>query len=46
MKNTPAELPIEQRETEELVEDLCLALRDVGINDYDLPGARRPCRTC
>jgi hypothetical protein len=37
MKNTPPELPIEQRETEELVEDLCIALRDVGISDYCLP---------
>jgi ribosomal protein L37AE/L43A len=37
MKNTPAVLPIEQRETEVLVEDLCLALRDVGVSDYDLP---------
>jgi hypothetical protein len=37
MKNTPAELPIEQRKTEELTEDLCLALRDVGVQDYRLP---------
>lgn len=37
MKNTPAELPVEQRETEELVEDLCLALRDVGVGDSHLP---------
>ncbi|HEX7314370.1 MAG TPA: hypothetical protein VF297_10630 [Pyrinomonadaceae bacterium] len=37
MKNTPAELPVEQRETEELVEDLCLALRNVGVLDYGLP---------
>jgi hypothetical protein len=37
MKNTPAELPVEQRETEELVEDLCLALREVGVGDYCLP---------
>jgi hypothetical protein len=37
MTNTPAELPIEQRETQELVEDLCLALRDVGVMDYGLP---------
>ena len=37
MKNTPTELPIEQRGTEELVEDLCLALRDVGVSDYLLP---------
>jgi hypothetical protein len=37
MKNTPAEPPIEQRETGELVEDLCLALRDVGVGDHNLP---------
>lgn len=37
MKNTPAELPIEQRETEKLIEDLCLALRNVGVQDYGLP---------
>jgi hypothetical protein len=37
MKNTPAELPVEQRETEELVEDLCLDLRNVGVLDYRLP---------
>jgi hypothetical protein len=37
MKNTPAERPIEQRETEELVEDLCRALTDVGVGDYLLP---------
>jgi hypothetical protein len=40
MKNTPAKLPIEQRETEELIEDLCLALRDVGVQDYSLPRAK------
>lgn len=40
MRNTPAELPVEQRETEELVEDLCLALRDVGVRDYCLPKDR------
>ncbi len=37
MRNTPPELPVEQRETEVLVEDLCIALRDVGVSDYDLP---------
>lgn len=37
MKNTPPEPPIEQRETGELVEDLCLALRDVGVGDQNLP---------
>lgn len=30
-----------QRETEALVEDLCLALRDVGVGDYGLPSDER-----
>ena len=30
MRNTPPALPIEQRETSELIEDLCIALRNVG----------------
>lgn len=37
MEYTPVELPIKQRETEELIEDLCLALQDVGVRDYRLP---------
>jgi hypothetical protein len=41
MRNTPAELPIGQRETEELMEGLCLALRDVGVRDYGLPQDER-----
>jgi hypothetical protein len=36
MPNTPPPLPIEQRETPDLVEDLCLALRNVGVGDYTL----------
>jgi hypothetical protein len=38
MRNTPPKSPIEQRETAELIEDLCIALRDVGgswFPDYD-----------
>jgi hypothetical protein len=34
MRNTPSRESIEKRETEELLEDLCLALRDVGVRDY------------
>jgi hypothetical protein len=30
MRNTPPRLPIEQRPTDELIEDLCIALREVG----------------
>lgn len=36
MPNTPPPLPFEQRETPDLVEDLCLALRHVGVGDYAL----------
>lgn len=41
MRNTPPKLPIEKRETSELVEELCLALRDVGVWDYSLPDDER-----
>jgi ribosomal protein L37AE/L43A len=41
MRNTPAEPSIEQRGTEDLIEDLCLALRDVGVRDYGLPKDER-----
>ena len=41
MRNTPPEPPIEQRDTSKLVEDLCLALRDVGGRDYSLPDDER-----
>lgn len=41
MKNTSPELPIEQLGTSRLIEDLCLALRDVGVRDYDLPNNER-----
>lgn len=34
MRNTSAEPSIEQRNTARLVEDLCVALRDVGVRDY------------
>ena len=37
MRNTTPDLPFEERDTSRLVEDLCLALRDVGVGDYRLP---------
>ena len=37
MRNTLPEPPVEQRDTPQLIEDLCLALRDVGARDYGLP---------
>ncbi|MEJ7848308.1 MAG: hypothetical protein WKF92_09490 [Pyrinomonadaceae bacterium] len=37
MQNTPSQLPITQRPTDELIEDLCLALRDVGVRTWSLP---------
>ncbi len=37
MRNTLPEPPIEERDTTKLLEDLCLALRDVGVGDYGLP---------
>lgn len=36
MRNSLPEPPIEERETPKLIEDLCLALRDVGVRDYGL----------
>lgn len=41
MRNTPPEPPIEQRDTHRLIEDLCLALRDVGVWDYNPPDDER-----
>lgn len=37
MRNSLPEPPIDERETTKLLEDLCLALRDVGVADYSLP---------
>lgn len=37
MKNTPPLLPIAQRSNHEIIEELCLALRDVGVRTYSLP---------
>lgn len=41
MQNTLLPLPIEQRPTNELIEDLCLALRDVGVWTWNLPNDER-----
>jgi len=41
MRNTSPEPPIEKRDTPRLVEDLCLALRDVGVQNFHLPDDER-----
>jgi hypothetical protein len=41
MKNTPPPVPIGERDTPSLIEDLCLALRNVGVYDWDLPNGER-----
>lgn len=41
MRNTLPEPAVEHRETPDLIEDLCLALRDVGVRDYGLPNDER-----
>ncbi|HWY87847.1 MAG TPA: hypothetical protein VNX28_14040 [Gemmataceae bacterium] len=37
MRDTPPLGPIGERDTESLLEDLCVALRNVGLRDRDLP---------
>lgn len=37
MRNTPPPTPIDERGTDALLEDLCIALRNVGVYDHDLP---------
>lgn len=41
MKNTPPLLPVAQRSNHEIIEELCLALRDVGVRTYSLPNDER-----
>ena len=41
MRNTLPEPPVEERDTTKLIEDLCLALRDVGVRDHGLPDDER-----
>ena len=38
MANTPPNLPIKDRDSNKLLEDLCIALRNVGTSDHELPG--------
>jgi hypothetical protein len=41
MQSTPPLLPMKQRPTAELIEDLCLSLRDVGVWTWSLPNEER-----
>jgi hypothetical protein len=41
MRNTSPDPSIDQRSTTRLLEDLCLALRDIGVGDYGLPNDDR-----
>jgi hypothetical protein len=41
MLNTPPPPPPDQRDTDTLVEDLCVALRNVGVHDSELPDGAR-----
>ena len=37
MANTPPPLPIRERPTEQLLDELCVELRHVAVGDYNLP---------
>ncbi len=41
MQSTPQAPPFAERDDNELVEELCLALRDVGVRAYSLPDDER-----
>jgi hypothetical protein len=41
LRNTPPPLPLSERDTPTLVEDLCIALRNVAVFDRDLPDGAR-----
>lgn len=41
MHDTPPPPPAHQRDDETLLADLCIALRDVGVRDGDLPAGQR-----
>lgn len=41
MANTPPRPPIRERPSEELLEDLCIELRHVACEDYELPAGER-----
>jgi hypothetical protein len=37
MANTPPQPPIRERSTEQLLDELCVELRQVAVGDYNLP---------
>ncbi|HZN66235.1 MAG TPA: hypothetical protein VFB66_13175 [Tepidisphaeraceae bacterium] len=41
MHDTPPPPPPHERDTGTLLDDLCVALRDVGVSDYELPAGAR-----
>jgi hypothetical protein len=41
MRNTPIPPPFERRSNDDLIDDLCIALRNVGVWDYSLPKDER-----
>ena len=41
MANTPPKPPLRERSDSTLLEELCLELRHVGVNDYNLPDGDR-----
>src|SRR6266567_4141676 len=41
MANSPPTIPVQKRRDEELLEDLCVELRHVGVGDHDLPNGQR-----
>jgi hypothetical protein len=41
MANTPPKPPIEERSEADLLDELCLELRHVGVSDHDLPDGKR-----
>ena len=41
MRNTSPEPTVEERDTARLIEDLCLALRDVGVQNFHVPNDER-----
>jgi hypothetical protein len=44
MHNTPPPPPVCEQDTATLIDDLCVALRDVGVFDAELPGGPRVLR--
>lgn len=39
MRNSPETLPIQKRDTETLIDDLCIALREVTVREGGLPNS-------